>query len=99
MTSKLFGMMSLTAFSVWDYLRKRRKRFLGIPVIVAVIPIFIVKKLGMVEATIGDLALANHSSRGSDGVRRRGCIEHDFDRGLEIRTIMGTKARLDETGS
>jgi hypothetical protein len=53
----------------------------------------------MVEATIEDLAFTIRSSRKSDGVRRRGCIEHDFDKGLEIRTIMGTKARLVEIGS
>jgi hypothetical protein len=31
----------------------------------------------MVEATIEDLAFTIRSSRKSDGVRRRGCIEHD----------------------
>jgi len=32
----------------------------------------------MVEATIEDLAFTNRSSMESDGVRRRGCIEHDY---------------------
>jgi hypothetical protein len=31
----------------------------------------------MVEATIEDLAITIRSSRESDRVRRRGCIEHD----------------------
>jgi hypothetical protein len=34
--------------------------------------------LGMVEATIEDLALPHWSSKEPDGVRRRGCIEHTF---------------------
>ena len=37
----------------------------------------------MVEATIEDLAITIRSSRESEGVRRRGCIEHDFSKGLE----------------
>jgi hypothetical protein len=32
--------------------------------------------LGMVEATISDLAFLSRSSKEPDGVRRRGCIEH-----------------------
>jgi len=32
----------------------------------------------MVEATIEDLAFTNRSSRESDGVSQRGCIEHDY---------------------
>ncbi len=39
----------------------------------------------MVEATIEDLAITTRSSRESDAVRRRGCIEHDFTIGLEMR--------------
>jgi hypothetical protein len=52
----------------------------------------------MVEATIEDLAITTRSSRESDGVRRRGCIEHDFAKGLEMRAIMGTEARVVEFG-
>ncbi len=49
--------------------------------------------LGMVEATIEDLAITTLSSRESDAVRRRGCIEHDFAKGLEIRASTGTEVR------
>ncbi len=55
--------------------------------------------LRMVEATIEDLAITNLSSRESDRVRRRGCIEHDFAKGLKIRAIKGTEARVVEMGS
>ena len=34
--------------------------------------------LGMVEATIEDLALPSWPSKEPDQVRRRGCIEHTF---------------------
>jgi hypothetical protein len=34
--------------------------------------------LGMVEATLEDLALPHCSSKEPDGVRRRGCIEHSM---------------------
>ena len=34
--------------------------------------------LGMVEATIEDLALPSWPSQEPDQVRRRGCIEHTF---------------------
>jgi hypothetical protein len=54
--------------------------------------------LGMVEAIIEDLAITIRSSRESDGVRRRGCIEHDFTKGSEIRTILGTEAKVAEMG-
>ena len=37
--------------------------------------------LGMVEVTIEDFAFTNRSSRESDKVKRRGCIEHDFTKG------------------
>jgi hypothetical protein len=37
-------------------------------------------------------------SRESDKVGRRGCIEHDFAKGLEIRTSMGTEAKVEESG-
>jgi hypothetical protein len=53
----------------------------------------------MVEATIEDLAFTNHSLRESDRVRRRGCIEHGYTKGLEIRTSMGTEARVAHVGS
>jgi len=53
----------------------------------------------MVEATIEDLAITNRSSRESDGVRRRGCIEHEFAKGLETRTITGKDARVVEIES
>ena len=52
----------------------------------------------MVEATTEDLAITIRSSRESDGVRRRGCIEHDFTKGSEIRTFMGTEAKVAEMG-
>jgi len=50
--------------------------------------------LGMVEATIEDLAIATRSLRESDAVRRQCCIEHDFTKGSEIRTNTGTEARV-----
>jgi len=34
--------------------------------------------LGMVEATIEDLAFHQRSSKEPDEVKRRGCIEHTF---------------------
>jgi len=34
--------------------------------------------LGMVQATIEDLAFSSRSSKEHDKVRRRGCIEHAF---------------------
>ena len=52
----------------------------------------------MVEATIEDLAITSRSPRESDGVRRRGCVEHDFVKGFEMRTIMGTEAKVTEMG-
>jgi len=48
----------------------------------------------MVEATIEDLAFTIRPSRGSDGVRGRGCIEHDFAKGSKIRPHMGTEAKV-----
>jgi hypothetical protein len=42
--------------------------------------------LGMVEATIEDLAFSSRSSKVHDGVRRRGCIEHTF--GKEVRLCL-----------
>jgi hypothetical protein len=40
------------------------------------------KTSGMSEATLEDLAFPNRSTRESDGVRRRGCIEHDDTNGV-----------------
>jgi len=45
--------------------------------------------LGMVEATIEDLAIKTRSLRESDAVRQRCCIEHDFAKALEIRASTG----------
>ncbi len=56
------------------------------------------KNIRYVRSAIEDLAFTNRSSRGSNGVRRRGCIEHDFTKGSEIRTIMGTEAKVAEMG-
>jgi len=55
--------------------------------------------LGMIEATIEDLAIPTRSSRKSDAVRRRGCIEHEFAKGLEMRASTGTEAGVEEIGS
>jgi len=52
----------------------------------------------MVEATIEDLAITTRSSRESDRVRRRCCIEHDFAKGLGMRTSTGTEAKVEEIG-
>jgi len=48
--------------------------------------------LGMVEATIEDLAITTRSARESDAVRRRCCIEHDLAKGFKIQTSTGTEA-------
>ena len=40
--------------------------------------------LGMVEATIEDLALPYRSSKEPDAVGRRGCIEHASGKELEL---------------
>jgi len=55
--------------------------------------------LGMVEATIEDLAITTRSSRESDGVRRRGCIEHGLAKGFKIHTSTGTEAMVVEIRS
>jgi hypothetical protein len=49
-----------------------------------------------VRSAIEDLAFSSRSSRVSDKVRRRGCIEHDFADRLEIRTNTGTEVRVGE---
>ena len=56
------------------------------------------KDIRYVHSAIEDLAFTSRSSRESDKVGRRGCIEHDFAKGLEIRTIIGTEARVTEIG-
>jgi hypothetical protein len=48
---------------------------------------------------IEDLAFPFRSSRESDEVGRRGCIEHDFAKGLKIRTETGTRDRVVEERS
>ena len=45
-----------------------------------------------VLSDIEDLAILNRHSKESDEVRRRGCIEHDYTKGLEIRTSTGKEA-------
>jgi len=52
-----------------------------------------------VLSDIEDLAILNRPSRESDKVGRRGCIEHEFAKGLEIRTSTGTEARIVEIES
>ncbi len=49
-----------------------------------------------VRSAIEDLAFANRSSRESDRVGRRCCIEHDFAKGLEMPPIMGTEDKVEE---
>jgi len=46
----------------------------------------------MVEATIEDLAITTRSSRESDAVRLRCCIEHDLAKGFKIQTRTGTES-------
>jgi hypothetical protein len=53
----------------------------------------------MVETTIEDLDFTSPTSRESGEVRRRGCIEHDIDKGLEIRTFRGTTVKVVEIES
>jgi hypothetical protein len=48
------------------------------------------------HSDIEDLAITYHFSRESDEVRRRGCIEHDYAKGLKILTNMGTVAKVVE---
>ena len=47
------------------------------------------KDIRYVRSAIEDLAFTSRSSRESDGVRRRGCIEHDSIKGSEIRINRG----------
>ena len=56
------------------------------------------KAIGDTHSDIEDLAFPNRFSRESDADRRRGCIEHDFAKGLEIRTITGTEAKWERMG-
>ncbi len=53
----------------------------------------------MVKATIEDLAITTRTSRESDRVRRRCCIEHDYAKGFEIQTSTGTEAVVVEIRS
>jgi len=57
------------------------------------------KAIRYVRSAIEDLAFTNRSSRESDEVGRRGCIEHDFAKGSEISTSMGTDDRVVEVRS
>jgi len=65
--------------------------------------------LGMVEATIEDLAFPHRSSKEHDKVRRRGCIEHFSGKGVgsglnrehhpsESRTNMRSSAAAEKSG-
>jgi hypothetical protein len=56
------------------------------------------KDIRYVRSAIEDLAFTNRSSRESDKVGQRGCIEHDFSKGLESRAIMGTEAKWQRLG-
>jgi hypothetical protein len=54
------------------------------------------KAIRNVQSAIEDLAFTSRSSRESDVVRRRGCIEHDRTKGAEIQikreqSFMGEK--------
>jgi hypothetical protein len=57
------------------------------------------KAIRHIRSAIEDLAFTNRSSRESDEVRWRGCIEHDFVEGSEIRTNTRTKERVAELKS
>jgi len=57
------------------------------------------KAIRYVRSAIEDLAFTNRSSRESDEVGQRGCIEHDFTKGSEIRTSTGTEDRVVEIRS
>ncbi len=49
-----------------------------------------------IRSVIEDLALTSRSSRESDKVGWRVCIEHDFAKGFKIRTTRGTEASVEE---
>jgi len=57
------------------------------------------KAIRYVRSAIEDLAFTNRSLRESDEVGRRGCIEHDFAKGSEIRTSTGIEDRVAEVRS
>ena len=57
------------------------------------------KAIRYVCSGIEDLAFPIRSSRESDKVERRGCIEHDFAKGSKIRTGTGTRDRVVEVRS
>ena len=54
------------------------------------------KDIRYVCSAIEDLAFTSRSSRKSDGVRRRGCIEHDSTEGSEIRINRGLSCTDEE---
>jgi len=56
------------------------------------------KDIRYIRSAIEDLASTTRSSRESDAVRRRCCIEHDFAKEEDNRTIIGTKIRVAEVG-
>lgn len=54
---------------------------------------------GIVEATIEDLDITTRSSRESDAVRQRCCIEHDFAKGRRLGASAGTEERVKKIGA
>ncbi len=52
------------------------------------------KDIRYIHSPIEDLAFTNRSSRESDKVGRRVCIEHDFAKEWEIRINTGTEASV-----
>jgi len=56
------------------------------------------KDIRYVRSAIEDLAFTSRSSRESDGVRRRCCIEHDFVKGFGMQTSTGTQAGVQKIG-
>ncbi len=57
------------------------------------------KDIRHVHSAIEDLAFMNCSSRESDKVGRRVCIEYGCTKGREIRLIRGTEAGVLEVGN
>jgi hypothetical protein len=57
------------------------------------------KTIRYVCSGIEDLAFPIRSSRESDKVGRRGCIEHDFAKGSAIQAGTGTRDRVVEVRS
>ncbi len=52
------------------------------------------KDIRYIRSAIEDIACTNRSSRESDKVGRRVCIEHDFAKEWEIRINTGTEASV-----